>query len=102
TCPNGEITEEWAATVEASFHAAHRALYGYDFAGRDDQQVEWVNLRVTGIGPIPRPDISDIAGHGGSLADAVIETRPVFYDAWGDATIYDRAKLAAGHHIVGP
>ncbi len=28
------------------------ALYGYDFAGEADQQVEWVNLRVTGIGPI--------------------------------------------------
>ena len=30
-------------------------LYGYDFRGDARQQVEWVNLRVTGIGPIRRP-----------------------------------------------
>ena len=39
------------------FHAEHRALYGYDFAGDATQQVEWVNLRVSGIGPIQRPEI---------------------------------------------
>ena len=33
------------------------ALYGYDFAGDAAQQVEWVNLRVSGIGPITRPEI---------------------------------------------
>ena len=37
------------------FHAEHRALYGYDFRDDPRQQVEWVNLRVTGIGPIRRP-----------------------------------------------
>ena len=31
------------------------ALYGYDFAGDASQQVEWVNLRVSGIGPITAP-----------------------------------------------
>ena len=35
-----------------AFHAAHERLYGYSFAGRADQRVEWVNLRVTGVGPI--------------------------------------------------
>ena len=32
-------------------------LYGYDFSGDASQQVEWVNLRVSGIGPITRPEI---------------------------------------------
>ena len=43
--------------VAARFHAEHRALYGYDFTGDATQQVEWVNLRVSGIGPIQRPEI---------------------------------------------
>ncbi len=43
--------------VAARFHAGHRALYGYDFTGDATQQVEWVNLRVSGIGPIQRPEI---------------------------------------------
>ncbi|HYF72652.1 MAG TPA: hydantoinase/oxoprolinase family protein, partial [Nocardioides sp.] len=43
--------------VADAFHAEHKALYGYDFSGDATQQVEWVNLRVSGIGPIRRPEI---------------------------------------------
>ena len=50
TCPNGDVSQEWADTVADAFHDAHRGLYGYDFRGNPDQQVEWVNLRVTGVG----------------------------------------------------
>src|SRR5260221_4884721 len=39
----------------AEFHDAHERLYGYCFRDKPEQRVEWVNLRVTGIGPIPRP-----------------------------------------------
>ena len=102
SCPDGAITEEWADEVEAAFHAAHRALYGYDFAGRADQQVEWVNLRATGIGPIPRPEIREIAAAAGDATAAAIGTRRVFFDDWSEATIYDRARLGAGHRIFGP
>src|SRR5262249_7795737 len=44
-----------ASAVADAFHDAHRALYGYDFARDVRQHVEWVNLRVTGVGPIKRP-----------------------------------------------
>lgn len=101
-CPDGPVTAEWADEVEAAFHAAHHALYGYDFAGRADQPVEWVNLRGTGIGPIPRPEIHEIAAAAGDIADAVIESRQVYYDTWCTATIYDRALLGAGHRVTGP
>src|SRR3954464_5869835 len=46
------------AAVADAFHAEHRGLYGYDFSGDSSQQVEWVNLRVSGIGPIQRPEIT--------------------------------------------
>ena len=43
------------------FHDEHRALYGYDFRDDPSQQVEWVNLRVTGVGPIqPGPRLRAI------------------------------------------
>ena len=48
--------------VADAFHAEHRALYGYDFSGDPTQQVEWVNLRVSGIGPIQRPEIKRSRG----------------------------------------
>ncbi len=101
-CPDGEITREWAEQVADRFHDAHRALYGYDFRGNADQQVEWVNLRVTGIGPIPRPEIREIASGTADPDAAVIGTRRVHYDGWTDATIYDRSKLLAGDQMSGP
>ena len=101
-CPDGDITADWADRVAGAFHEAHRALYGYDFAGRADQPVEWVNLRATGIGPIPRPEIGEIAPAVGDVDRTVIEHRRVYFDEWTDATIYDRARLGAGDRIVGP
>ncbi|MGK2876263.1 MAG: hydantoinase/oxoprolinase family protein [Nocardioides sp.] len=55
--PAGEITADLLGRAADSFHAEHKALYGYDFSADPTQQVEWVNLRVSGIGPIQRPQI---------------------------------------------
>jgi N-methylhydantoinase A len=55
--PEGRFDAGTATSVADRFHAEHRALYGYDFAADPGQQVEWVNLRVSGIGPIQRPEI---------------------------------------------
>ncbi len=101
-CPAGEVTKVWADTVADAFHDAHRALYGYDFRGNPDQQVEWVNLRVTGVGPIPRPEIREIPAGSADVRPAEIARRPVHYDGWSDAAIYDRSVLGAGDRIAGP
>ena len=58
--PEGTVDEAYAAHVAEAFHEAHRALYGYDFRADPSQQVEWVNLRVTGVGPITRPELRDL------------------------------------------
>ena len=58
--PDGTVDEAYAAAVADAFHAEHRALYGYDFRHDPTQQVEWVNLRVTGVGPITRPELRDL------------------------------------------
>src|SRR4051794_13221102 len=65
--PDGTIDPAVLGEVADRFHAEHKALYGYDFAGDPTQQVEWVNLRVSGIGPIRRPEIRR---HGGLEAQA--------------------------------
>jgi N-methylhydantoinase A len=101
-CPDGDITRQWADHVVDGFHDAHQALYGYDFRGKVDQAVEWVNLRATGVGPIPRPTIHQIATRSGNVQMTAIGTRPMHCEEWLDATIYDRARLAAGDTIRGP
>src|SRR6478672_1832483 len=66
--PDGPVDAAVLDEVAARFHAAHRALYGYDFAGDATQQVEWVNLRVSGVGPIQRPEIQKVEVSTGSTS----------------------------------
>ncbi len=101
-CPAGDITREWADAVADAFHDAHNALYGYHFRGRADQPVEWVNLRATGIGPIPRSELREIAAGTGDVSGAVLGIRRVYFDEWSQATIYDRTELRAGDQVCGP
>ena len=91
--------------VAARFHAEHRALYGYDFAGDPTQQVEWVNLRVSGIGPIQRPEIRryDVPAEPGTATPS--SRRPVCFDAaegYLDTPVYWRPDLTPGQHVSGP
>jgi len=101
-CPGGTVTREWADSVVDSFHEGHRALYGYDFREAPDQRVEWVNLRITGVGPIPRPTINEILPGDGSLTRATIGSRPAHFDGWVDALLLDRQGLGAGDSVAGP
>jgi N-methylhydantoinase A len=60
----------------AAFHDAHQRLYGYSFRDDPTQQVEWVNLRVTGIGPIRRPTLRPLRGEGGAGPPGVPHPHP--------------------------
>jgi N-methylhydantoinase A len=88
----------------AAFHDTHERLYGYCFRDRPQQAVEWVNLRVTGIGPIPRPELRPAPTPSGP---AVARSRPVdFGEVDGDghrpADVWWRPDLAPGTVVDGP
>jgi len=103
--PDTPLDKAAANDVAGAFHDAHRALYGYDFAADARQQVEWVNLRVSGIGPITRPELRELPARPGAAADrARTGTRPVCFDGDGyvDTAIYWRPDLATGDQIAGP
>jgi len=85
--------------VATAFHAAHRQLYGYDFADDPRQAVEWVNLRVSGIGPIRRPEVIELAPRDG---DPVPGRRPVFFDDWVETPVHWRPSLGPGDVVPGP
>jgi N-methylhydantoinase A len=100
--PDGQLDAEGSDTVAQAFHAAHRQLYGYDFAEDPRQAVEWVNLRVSGIGPIRRPDMVELAPKDGGTDRAVTGSRRVFFDDWVDTPTYNRPDLAPGDVVRGP
>jgi N-methylhydantoinase A len=84
----------------AAFHDAHERLYGYCFRDRPEQQVEWVNLRVTGIGPIRRPVLRPAPASAGP---AEATTRPVFFDDdFVGTRVFQRAELVPGDVVAGP
>ncbi len=99
---DGPFSPAVADAAVAAFHDAHEQLYGYCFRDRPEQQVEWVNLRVTGIGPIRRPGL-----RRASVGGAVVSTgeRPVCFDAgagYAPTPIYWRPDLPAGAVVSGP
>jgi N-methylhydantoinase A len=102
--PAGPVDATTLTTVAATFHEAHTDLYGYDFANDPTQQVEWVNLRVSGIGPITRPEILRVTQP--TPAEPVeASRRPVCFDAdegYDDTPVFWRADLPPGTTIAGP
>jgi N-methylhydantoinase A len=114
TAPTGPVDAGFSAEVRARFHDEHERLYGYSYRGagsagpqdkRDDdsQAVEWVNLRVAGIGPITRPEVEELPATDGDVTRALTGTRSVYFDgAWHDAALYERTVLRAGDVVRGP
>ena len=100
--PAGPIDDDFARTVVERFHAEHEALYGYAYHDDPRHPVEWVNLRVSGIGPITRPRLERLGEGDGDPAQARTGTRPVFFDDWVDAPILWRGDLEAGDVVPGP
>ncbi|NUR24672.1 MAG: hydantoinase/oxoprolinase family protein, partial [Catenulispora sp.] len=89
------------AVVDA-FHTAHEDMYGYSFRGDERQTVEWVNLRVSGIGPIRRPAIAEVPTRAEGKPEPQ-SVRAVWFDDQPVQTpIYERGTLMEGDRLTGP
>ncbi|MFL6251324.1 MAG: hydantoinase/oxoprolinase family protein [Actinomycetes bacterium] len=115
--PDGPVDLDLTEATVAAFHDAHQRLYGYSFRDDPTQQVEWVNLRVTGIGPIRRPTLRPLRGEGGEGPPGVphphppggggapTPTRAACFDparGFVDTSIYRREDLGPGELVAGP
>lgn len=82
-----------------AFHDAHEQTYGYSFRDKPEQQVEWVNLRVTGVGPIRRPELVELPPGDGATPTG---SRQVCFESYRETPIYWRPDLGPGDVIEGP
>ena len=100
-CPEGALSDADKPTLKAGFDEAHQRIYG---ASAPDEDAEVVTFRVIAEIVVPRLELPRIES-GGDAFGAQISTRPL-YDletaSFGEAAIYDRAKLAAGDRFDGP
>jgi N-methylhydantoinase A len=102
--PDGSIDRSCADLVVERFHAAHQQRYGYSYAESPDQRIEWVNSRVTGIGPIRRPALQRRQRSlEGGTERARRRGRQVYFDhGFVDTPIFNRQHLQPGDCIDGP
>ena len=101
-CP----TENWVQLkllgVLAQFHREHDRAYGYS---APNEPVEFVNLRLSAIGKINKPQLREISAGDSPLSAAQKSTRSVYFDERKDfveCPIYDRYRLNAGAVLAGP
>jgi N-methylhydantoinase A len=86
--------------VAQDFHARHLAAYGHaDAAG----SVELVNARIAAWGLVDKPAPETAAGSAHTLADALVDRRPVWFDGRAvDGPVYERERLPAAAVVPGP
>ncbi len=99
--PDGTIDAGFVEEVEARFHDAHERSYGYCYRDEERQVVEWVNLRVTGVGAMERPSLVPLRATDGPPTPDT--TRAVFFgDRRHDTPVHARERLGAGDEVAGP
>ncbi|ESR23810.1 hydantoinase/oxoprolinase family protein [Lutibaculum baratangense] len=99
--PSDRLDEATIDGLVEQFHTAHEQAYGYRMG---DRPVEIVNIRL-GVGvvrPVPPPDQAKAAR--GTLDEALIEVRPVWYPDtdFTDTPIYRRTSLPLETSFEGP
>lgn len=101
--PVGDITEEGLAETFASFHRTHAAEYGHAF---HDNPIEIVNLRVSGIGAMPKIEKLK-APTGSALDQALVRKSQSVFRVNGtlksfETPVYRREALPVGQPLAGP
>jgi N-methylhydantoinase A len=99
--PVPELTSsEHLIDLERRFHDAHQRRYGHM---AESEAVEIVNFKVTGVGVIPKPVLSQVAGSV-SLAPPISTVRRAHFGATEsyEVPVFRRDVLQSGMEIIGP
>ena len=97
-----ELSDASVERLTALFHDAHRNEFGHDFP---EYEIEFVNVRLTGIGALPHLEHVDVSG--GSVEAATCGKRDVGYVVDGavkflPTTLFAREHLPVGDELNGP
>ena len=106
--PPGPLDAPALAETAKRFHDAHEKRFGYSYrdvreAALGRHVVEWVNLRVTGVGPIQRPRLREWPRGDGRPERALTGRRDVRFDGHtSECPVYTRDRLQPGDVLSGP
>ncbi|NNM01364.1 MAG: hydantoinase/oxoprolinase family protein, partial [Gammaproteobacteria bacterium] len=101
--PPGPVIDATLARMFEEFHTRHEAEYGHAFP---DSPIEIVNVRLSGIGAVPKLAALPTPG-GGALADALLKTDTTLFRVDNqlseqNTAFYVRDALPAGATFDGP
>ena len=99
TLPPGPFTADAAAEMVSRFSRAHDEFYGFSLEG---EPVEFVNLRVSAIGPSELHAIMQAPPEG--EAPEPVAARLAAFRGWGylETPVFRRETLPAGTRLNGP
>lgn len=99
--PAGDMTPANLADFIEAFHKEHELNFSFRL---DDSGVEIVNMHLASFGRVEKVPVKILAAKPYTLAEAVLERRPVIFEGTGQAEtpVYDREKLSPGLEIKGP
>ncbi len=100
--PAGRFDAQALATVKSNFHAAHRALYGYD---SPEKLLELVTFRVKARLAVARHEFSGFSITPRAGAATPFASRKVYFndaDGFVDCPVYERGTLRPGDMLPGP
>ena len=100
--PDGGVDQATVDQLVQEFLVRHEEEFGYS-VGLDLTSVEFVNARLTALGPAPVGELV-AEPRTGAADEAVVGTRDVHFAETGtvDTTIYDRTRLFSGATFDGP
>ncbi|MBI2881442.1 MAG: hydantoinase/oxoprolinase family protein [Candidatus Tectomicrobia bacterium] len=101
--PRGaRLTEGAFREAVEEFHRRYLALFRHGY--RDETPVEIVNLRLSGVGRMGRPQLNEIPQGGPSPKAAYKGARLIYFKGAGtqECRVYAREGLLAGNFIDGP
>ncbi|MCA9862280.1 MAG: hydantoinase/oxoprolinase family protein, partial [Thermomicrobiales bacterium] len=97
--PPGPFTTDAVAEMVARFSQAHDEFYGFSLEG---EPVEFVNLRVSAIGPSELGAVSQAPAPGTEVTP--VASRLAAFRGWGylETPVFRRESLPAGTVLNGP
>lgn len=101
--PNGLLDHETIVEALDNFHESHKGEYGHNFL---ESPIEFVNIRVTGLGYMPKIEKQAIH-HDFELEDALLKTGETIFNVNGslekvETKFYQREKIPVGQEFYGP
>lgn len=101
---SGVIDESNIEDIWNTFHAVHKREYGHSFL---NNPIEIVNMRVTGVGEMPKIGDPDFAEGSHSLEDALVKVAPAWFRSGGELQSFDtphyaKEKLPIDESFAGP